>query len=151
MRRFALYAILQCCGILAFSQSVTNISPASQGSANNSSALYLIDLGGPQTGQITPSSEFWKMDCCDLNAAQSQQSTHRAASQPFHVPPVQTSALLAILTSPSILPSSSPSRIWPNAKSEPIPTQWPNAKFEQIPTVWPHLKMLPLASSVPSK
>jgi hypothetical protein len=37
------------------------------------------------------------------------------------------------------------SKLWPNLKSEPIPTQWPQAKVEQIPTQWPKLKWLPIA------
>jgi hypothetical protein len=36
--------------------------------------------------------------------------------------------------------------LWPNAKSEPIPTQWPMAKIENIPTEWPNARILPLES-----
>jgi hypothetical protein len=36
---------------------------------------------------------------------------------------------------------------WPNAKTEPIPTEWPNAKIEKIPTEWPNLKFVPVHTS----
>jgi hypothetical protein len=34
--------------------------------------------------------------------------------------------------------------LWPNAKSEPIPTQWPKAKIENIPTRWPSVRIVQL-------
>jgi hypothetical protein len=151
MRRFALFAVLQCCGILAFSQSLTTKPGTAQASPNKPSfPLPLFDFNSRQTPQITLSTKFWKMDSPDgLNAVQNQTGAQGDASQLFRVPPMNTGTLLAMspLYSSIVLPSPLSNRIWPNAKSEPIPTQWPNAKFEQIPTTWPDLKMLPLAGS----
>jgi hypothetical protein len=66
----------------------------------------------------------------------------------FHPSPlnsaVQSRTLVAQNGEPSFY--HMPSRQWPNAKSEPIPTQWPLAKFERIPTEWPSLKIMPITS-----
>jgi hypothetical protein len=145
MRRFALFAAFQCCGILAFGQSLTVNSSTPQ-------ALPLFDFRGHQTVQVTRSAEIWKMDSpYDLNAKENPTSAQGGADQRFHLAPLNKSALWAMLDSPSVQPSSLSNRIWPNAKFGPIPTQWPNAKFEPIPTRWPNLKMQPIAGSGPSK
>ena len=110
-----------------------------------------FDFSGHQTGQVTPLAELWKLDSpYDLTAEQNQTSAQGGANQHFHVPPLNTSGLLAMLDSPSIRPSPLSNRIWPSAKFVPIPTQWPNAKFERIPTTWPDLKMEPITASNPS-
>ena len=158
MRRFALLVVLQWWGILAFSQSPT-INGTPQASPHKPSVpLPLFDFNSHQTRHITPSTQFWKMDSLSGLNSENQTSAQGDANQVFHAPPISSSTLLAMMAPHPLVPlplSLLPNRIWPTAKSEPIPTQWPNAKFEQIPIVWPDLKIQPLAisnsSSVPSK
>jgi hypothetical protein len=146
MRRFALFVVaLQLCGILAFSQSPTANPAALQPAPNKPS----FEFNTPQTRQLIPSNQFWKMNPSDgLNALQDRKSTQPNADQRFQM---NASTPLLAMLSPSPIPRAPSNRIWPNAKAEPIPTQWPDAKFAPIPTTWPDLKILPVAGSPNSR
>jgi len=145
MRRFALFAVLQCFGMMAFSQSMA-IAPGTPPASSDkiSAPKPLFNFDSSQFKQIPPSAKTRNADSChSLNANQSQASALGDLNQPFHVPCLNLNypmvALNYVPASPSL------TQPWPKAKLEPIPTQWLNAKVEPIPTTWPNLKMLPIA------
>ena len=145
MRRVALFAVLQCFGMMALSQSIAKAPGTLPASSDKLSAPQpLFNFDSSQFGQIFQSAKSRNMDSClSLNANQRRVSAQGDLNQPFHVPCLNLNypmvALNYVPASPSL------TQPWPKAKLEPIPTQWLNAKVEPIPTTWPNLKMLPIA------
>jgi hypothetical protein len=108
-------------------------------------------LRGPQTA-VPGVASFGAVHSCDaLRANQSQTGSPADLNHIFHVPclDLRSNPIMVARNESPLKPPQQ--RIWPNAKSEPIPTQWPNAHIEQIPTQWPNLKMEPLTAQAKAK
>ncbi len=149
MRRFALFAAVQCFGVAAFCQSAA-ITPgnlqASPGTPPSAQSLFHFDGGQLQ---ISPQTNSEKAGPCSVpNADKNQASVQGGANQFFHAPCFSPNMLMTIARN---YPPPSPLIVGrrPPGTFERIPTQWPNAKFEQIPTTWPNLKVQQISGTKP--
>jgi len=150
MRRFALLAVFQCFAIMAFCQLSANTSGTGQTSLNKRPApLSLFNFDSSQFAKIPPAANFSIAERWDgQGATQNQADVPADARGAFHAPCMDVTKLVEMASNnSSIFPL--PTRRWPTARGEPIPTQWPNARFEPIPTTWTDLKLQQISGHVP--
>lgn len=130
MRRLMFCAAFLCTGVLALAQSEANPSPAPTPS---------FGFSGPHIASSGSVPLFATgHSCTSINTPGEPQTD---LNHIFHVPCLDLKSnqmMIARNEIPLIQPRQ---KLWPNAKSEPIPTQWPKAHIEQIPTQWPDVKM----------
>jgi hypothetical protein len=156
MRRFALFAVFQCLGAMAFCQSPAISSGSTQASPVTSAAPQSrFTLDGSSFGPGTSAGKSGKADSCrGTHGIDIHMNDQLDAKKYFHVPCMDVNApqQFAHMVMP---PSPLQMGPRPGLKSEPIPTQWPNTKIEQIPTTWPKLKIQQIqgntANSAPAK
>jgi hypothetical protein len=148
MKRFAVFALFQCLGIMAFCQPAATAPGTAQAAPGKPSAPQpRFTFSSSPFGQISPSTQSGGSDSCpSQSATPSPMGAQRSVNPFFHVPCMNLQSLseMARVNPPVFVPPASPlpPRRWPNARSGPLPTQWPNLKFERIPTTWPDLQMM---------